>query len=198
MNGLIRKEEYSRRFFWAFVLVMSILVFFVIKPFISVLLTSVFLAYIFYPSYLWLNKKIKNKNISALIILFFVILILLLPLFFVLNTVTQEAYVGYLLSKQKIIGLGDTLKKCDPSTNSLCGLINVIGNFLSDPKVQYHLQDNIERVSAYIIDSASNLLFSIPKFLLSFFVMLFANEIARAFVSFSEKTSAETDFISLF
>ena len=173
MNGLIRKEEYSRRFFWAFVLVMSILVFFVIKPFISVLLTSVFLAYIFYPSYLWLNKKIKNKNISALIILFFVILILLLPLFFVLNTVTQEAYVGYLLSKQKIIGLGDTLKKCDPSTNSLCGLINVIGNFLSDPKVQYHLQDNIERVSAYIIDSASNLLFSIPKFLLSFFVMLF-------------------------
>jgi len=173
VNRLIRKQDYSKRFFWIFALIMGILVFFVIKPFISVLLTSIFLAYIFYPLYLWLNKKVKNKNLSASIVLFVVILIILLPLFFVLNTVTQEAYVSYLLSKQKILGLGDTLKKCDPSTNSLCGMINVIGDFLSDPKVQYHLKDNVEKISGYIVDSVSNLLFSIPKFLLSFFVMLF-------------------------
>ncbi len=144
-----------------------------IKPFIATLLGSVLLSYLFYPWYKWLQKKIKNKNAAALIILFIIIILLLAPLFFVLNTLTKEAYVSYLTSKQKILSIGDTLKNC-PEENALCGFVSYIGDFLDDPKVKYHLQNTVEKVTSYVIDGASNLVFSIPKFILKFFVMMFA------------------------
>lgn len=123
--------------------------------------------------YRWFKKKVKNENAASLIVSFIVVLLLLLPLFFVLNTLTKEAYISYLTSKQKLLGIGDLFKNCDPLKNQLCGLINYIGNFLDEPQVKYHLQNTIEKVTSYIIDSASNLVFSIPKLVLNFFVMVF-------------------------
>jgi predicted PurR-regulated permease PerM len=148
------------------------LVFLIIRPFITALLGSVFLAYLLYPVYKWLNKKIKIKSLSSLIVTVFVILLLLLPLFFVLNTLTKEAYVTYLTSKQKILSIGDVLKEC-PEDNPFCGIITPLGAFLDDPKVKYYMQNAVEKVTSYIIDSASDLIFSIPKFVLNFFVMIF-------------------------
>lgn len=169
---MAKKEDYSKYFFVLFVMLMIWLVFLVIRPFIATLLGSVFLSYLFYPLYKWVNKKIKNKNVSALIVSIIVILLLLVPLFFVLNTLTKEAYITYLTSKQKILSVGDMLKNC-PEENSFCGFVNYVGDFLDDPKVKYHLQNTVERVTSYIIDSASTLVFSIPKFILNFFVMIF-------------------------
>jgi predicted PurR-regulated permease PerM len=151
---------------------MIFLVFLVIRPFIGALLASVFLAYIFYPIYKWFNKHINVKWLSALLVSLIVILILVLPLFFVLNTLTREAYVSYITSKQKILGVGDMLKNC-PNNNSLCNFVSYIGDFLDEPKVKYQLQTTVERLTSYIIDSASNLVFSIPRFILNFFVMVF-------------------------
>lgn len=95
---MAKKEDYSKYFFVLFVMLMIWLVFLVIRPFIATLLGSVFLSYLFYPLYKWVNKKIKNKNVSALIVSIIVILLLLVPLFFVLNTLTKEAYITYLTS----------------------------------------------------------------------------------------------------
>jgi len=151
---------------------MVTLVFLVIRPFISALLASVFLAYLFYPVYGWVKKKIKSENAAAIIVSIIVILLLLLPLFFVLNTLTREAYVSYLTSKQKLLTMGDFFKNC-PDEKPLCGFINYIGDFLDEPKVKFHMQNTIEKVTSYIIDTASNLVFSIPRFVLNFFVMVF-------------------------
>jgi len=152
---------------------MAGLVFLVIRPFITALLASIFLSYLFYPLYKLVKKRVKSENMAAIIVSFFIIILLLAPLFFVLNTLTREAYVSYLTSKQKLLTMGDFFKNCDPNQNSLCGLINYIGDFLDEPKVKYHLQNTIEKVTSYIIDSASNLVFSIPRFVLNFFVMVF-------------------------
>ncbi|MBW2975473.1 AI-2E family transporter, partial [Candidatus Woesearchaeota archaeon] len=148
------------------------LVFLVIRPFIGSLLASIFLCYLFYPLYIWVKKKVKNRNIASLLVSFFIIIILLVPLFFVLNTLTREAYVSYLTSKQKLLTAGKFFKEC-PENNPLCGLISYIGNFLDEPKVKYHMENTIEKVTSYVADSASNLIFSIPKFILNFFVMVF-------------------------
>ena len=150
------------------------LVFLVIKPFVAALLASIVLSYLFYPLYRWFEKKIKNKNVASLIVSSIVVILLVLPLFFVLNTITKEAYVGYLTSKQKILGIGDLSKNCDPAKNPTCSFINYIGDFLDEPKVKYHLQNTIERVTSYVLNSVSDLVFSIPKFFLNFFVMIFA------------------------
>ncbi len=151
---------------------MVTLVFLVIRPFISALLASVFLAYLFYPVYRWFKKRVKNENVASLIVSIIIILLLLAPLFFVLNTLTKEAYVSYLTSKQKLLTVGDFFKNC-PEENPLCSFVNYIGDFLDEPKVKFHLQNTVEKVTSYIIDTASNLVFSIPRFVLNFFVMVF-------------------------
>ncbi len=170
---MAKKEDYSKYFFVLFVIVMIGLVFIIIRPFITALLGSVFLTYLFYPSYRWFKEKVKSNNLASLIVTSIVILILLVPLFLVLNTLTKEAYISYLTSKQKLLTIGDFFKNC-PTENPMCGLINYIGDFLDEPKVKYHLQDTIEKVTSYVIDSASDLVFSIPRFVLNFFVMTFA------------------------
>lgn len=169
---MAEKEDYSKYFFVLFVILMIGLVFLVIRPFIASLLGSIFLAYLFHPLYRWLNKRIKIKSLCALIVSLVVIILLISPLFFVLNTLTREAYVTYLTSKQKILGMGVVLKNC-PEGNPFCGVIAPLGNFLDDPKVKYHLQNAVEKVTSYVIDTASNLVFSIPRFVLNFFVMIF-------------------------
>lgn len=151
---------------------MMVLVFLIMKPFIGALLTSVFLSYLFYPVYRWVKIKVKNENIAAIIVSFIVIVLLLAPLFFIANTLTKEAYVNYLTSKQKVLGFGEILKKCT-ADNPICGFIGYIGNFLDDPKVKYHLQNAIERVTSYVIDAVSNIIFSIPRFVLNFFITIF-------------------------
>ncbi|MEA2036235.1 MAG: AI-2E family transporter, partial [Nanoarchaeota archaeon] len=123
--------------------------------------------------YKWVKKGVKNENIASLIVSILAVLLLIIPLFFVLNTITKEAYVGYLLSKQKMLEAGNLLDSCDPLVNPACKPIEYVGNFFSDSKVRYHLENTIERVTSYIVDTASNLVFSIPKFILNFFVMIF-------------------------
>ncbi len=147
-------------------------VFLVIRPFLSALLASVFLSYVFYPLYKWVHKKIKNKTAASLIVSFMIIILLLLPLFLVLNTLTKEAYITYLTSKQKILSVGELFDNC-PESNRFCGLITYFGKFLNDPQVKYHLQSTVEKATSYVIDSASGLVFSIPKFILNFFVIIF-------------------------
>ena len=169
---MAKKEDYSRYFFVLFTILMMGLVFLVIRPFVASILGSIFLTYLFYPVYKWLSKKLKTKTGASLLVSLIIILLLLVPLFFVLNTLTKEAYVTYLTSKQKILSIGDSLKNC-PEENSFCSLITPLGNFLDDPKVKFHMQNTVERVTSYIIDGASNLVFSIPRFVLNFFVMVF-------------------------
>jgi predicted PurR-regulated permease PerM len=170
---MAKKEDYSKYFFVMFVVVMIGLVFVIIRPFITALLGSVFLTYLFYPLYRWFKEKVKSSNLASLIVTIVVILVLLVPLFLILNTLTKEAYVSYLTSKQKLLTMGDFFKNC-PTENPTCGLINYIGDFLNEPKVKYHLQNTIEKITSYVIDTASDLVFSIPRFVLNFFVMVFA------------------------
>ena len=169
----IKQQDYSKYFFILFVILMITLVFVVIRPFIGALLASIILSYLFFPLYKWLKSKVKNENLSALIVSFVVILLLILPLFFVLNTLTKEAYVTYLISKQKIAEVGGFLQNCNEDTSPFCWFFHYIGDFFSDPKVKYHLQNSVEKATSYIIDSASDLVFSIPKFVLNFFIIIF-------------------------
>lgn len=167
-----KRDDYSKYFFIYFTIFMVVLVFLVIKPFIPALLSSLLLAYIFYPLFKWFKKYLRNKYVSSFIVTVIIIILLILPLFFVLNTLTREAYVNYLISKQKLLTLGSAFKETNPNM-PFYATISYLGNFLDDPKVKYHLEDSMEKVSTYVLNSASDLVLSIPRFILNFFIMLF-------------------------
>jgi predicted PurR-regulated permease PerM len=74
------------------VVLFGILVFFAIKPLIFAVLWGLILAYIFNPVYLWINKVIRNKTLAVSIMLVLIILIIMLPLWFIAPMIVQQVF----------------------------------------------------------------------------------------------------------
>ncbi len=85
------KKENIKYYNLAFLIILIILSYFIIKPFITALLISAVLAYLFYPLYKKLKNLTKNEVISSLITTIIIIIIILIPLALILNSIGKEA-----------------------------------------------------------------------------------------------------------
>ena len=168
----MNSELYRKAVFALIFLILIIISFLIIKPFITALLTGIVFSYIFYPWYSRINKKIPNKNISSLITSILVILIITLPLFFVLNTLSRQAQETYTLSKQKLTS-GQFLPPCEAVDNPICKTTNYFANKINDPQIKYHIDTTIKNVTNKIKESILDILLSIPIFILNLFIVLF-------------------------
>ena len=164
---------YQKTFFALILLILIIVSFLIIKPFLTAVLTGIVFSYIFYPVYLRINKKITNKNMSALVASILVILVITLPLFFILNTISKEAYATYLLSRQKLSGTQFLSSECQPANKAPCKIVNYLYDKANDPQFKYYFDTTIKDATTKIIETISNILFTIPIFVLHMFITLF-------------------------
>ena len=153
-------------------LVLIVVSFFIIKPYLTAVLTGMIFSYIFYPLYFRINKRIASKNLSSLIASILVVLIITLPLFFVLNTVSKEAYATYLLSKQKVLS-GQFLTECEPADKIICKAVNYLTNEVNQPQVRYYFDTTIKSITGRVTKDISNILFSLHVLVLDTFIVLF-------------------------
>ena len=165
-------ELYRKIIFSIIFLALIIVSFMIIRPFLTAILAGIIFSYIFYPLYLRIYKKIANKNVASLITSSLVILMIILTLFFLLNTVSKEAYTTYLLSKQKVVS-GQFISECQPADKSICKSLNYFADKANDPRVKYYFDTTVKGITTKITESISNILFSIPIFLLDIFIILF-------------------------
>jgi len=77
-----------------------LLSYFLLKPILLSIVLGVILAFIFGPIYNFFLRIIKNKNIVALIICFFLLLIILLPIIFVTPILINQSVKLYVASQQ--------------------------------------------------------------------------------------------------
>ncbi len=136
-------KRYSQYFFILFLLVILLLSIFLILPYLTTLLTSMILAYLVYPLYLRLNSKLKNETVTAFILLLAVIFIVIIPLFFVINSLVNESLSLYSTA------------------------------LASDIKVNDYLAQGIDRGLQFIVSTASQYIISVPAKLLNIFVFFF-------------------------
>jgi len=164
---------YQKAFFTLIFLTIILVSFLIIKPFLTAVLTAMLFSYVFYPLYLRIRKKIKYKNPSALIASILVILIITLPLFFILNTISKDAYSTYLLTRQKMTSVQLLDPKCQGVDSSSCKIINYLQEKADNPQFRYYFDTSIKSFTTKITDSISNVLFTIPKFVMHLFITLF-------------------------
>jgi len=138
---------------------------FIVKPYIIAILTSAVIAYLFYPVFKWLNKKIKHKFTAAIIVTILIIILLVVPLALSVNVMSKEAYLVYLEGKQRIGG--NILKNCD---NYVCEMIK---DWSANTQVQYYFQEALKTATNYIIDSVSQFVLGIPKLVINLFISFF-------------------------
>lgn len=139
----LKYNSYSNYFFIAIFLVIVVLSFFVIKNFITSILYSVVLAFFFYPAYNFLKKFVRNKYLSAFLVIFLIIALTALPLVFFSNALIQEVLKVYGSINSWTLDL-------DPAIN-----------------------EGIKNLLLELGNSASNFLLSLPGKLTSILVSLF-------------------------
>ena len=161
------KEEFSKYFILLFLVIAVFLVFLIIRPFIITILTSTIISYIFYPLYKWINKKTKRKNLSAIIVAILIIILIITPILFVANSLTREVITIYSNSKQRIAE--GNIIETESGSDSLYKLNSFLINIAEKPQIG----SSIDSITNTIISSLSNFVFTIPKRILSFFVMIF-------------------------
>lgn len=166
MIGIAEKTVLSpaktRKYFLAALVVVAIIVaFLLIRPFLISLITSMVLAYLFYPIYSKIHKKTNRKNFSAVIVTIIIILIIVIPATLLLFEVSKEVSVGYLRIRQTISGGFEECKS------------GFICDFLKKPGTMFYIQDGLQKITDLLTKNIYNFVFSAPRFLLNLLIIFF-------------------------
>ncbi|MFA5173765.1 MAG: AI-2E family transporter [Candidatus Pacearchaeota archaeon] len=132
-----------------------------IKPIIYQIVFGILLAYIFFPIYQFTNKRIKNPNLSALLICVVTLAILLIPLIFAFNSLMKQVVEIYFILQK--INLGDIIAKMTPSF-----LSTDLGTHLASS-----LNGFVANTLTASIQALTNFVLALPTNLLKLFVILF-------------------------
>ena len=139
-----------------------ILAILVLKPIIIPILLGVLLAYIFYPLYAWMLKKLKNENLTVSLIC----LELLILVF-----VFMGVLIKYL--SEELVNLYITLQQVDLASIA----IKIMPKFLSSSEMSKAILDSLNssasKLVAGSISKFGDLILNLPIILLYLFVMIF-------------------------
>lgn len=144
----------------------------IIKSFINAIIFGAVIAYLFFPFYKIVKKKIKNETLSASITAILILLVVSIPVIFLFQNISKEANYLYTKSKQKL-STKDILElniKCDQGSSSYCSFINKIDDYLKMPSVKDQITITIRNLTLLIQSKATDFIFSIPSAILSFII----------------------------
>ncbi|HSU72565.1 MAG TPA: AI-2E family transporter [Candidatus Binatia bacterium] len=169
-----KKEDYFKYFFLGLLALTLYLSFLVVRPFMGAILSSFVLAYTFYPVYRWLVGKIKKPVLTSLIVSLVLVLLMLVPVFFVADNIITDARVGYLVVKQKLATGNIFGVACPEGTESVaCTITAPLKRILADPQVNLYLQESISKGTAYVLTRISDFLLSLPTIIVHLAVTFF-------------------------
>lgn len=80
----------AKYFYIVFFLVISVLVFIMLRPFFNAILISIILAYIFFPIYRKLKSVLPYRNISSVVMVIIVLLIVIIPGILSIQLILQQ------------------------------------------------------------------------------------------------------------
>ena len=148
------------------------LLFKLIQPMISILLSSILLAYITFPLQKRIIKKVSNKPLSIVLSLFIIVIILLIPLTFLTFRVVQQGNIfSHSLSnnieKGALFGLG-----CTSSDSEVCLVLNQAEKFSLEQLSKMGFDKQLQKLLPVIEEKITSFIFKIPLILAGIFLTL--------------------------
>jgi predicted PurR-regulated permease PerM len=166
----IRKKDISNIILLILSLVVIYFSYRLLHPFIRPVLGSFIVALLVYPIYTWLNKKIKNKFISSMIIVVLFILIIAVPFGYVVNIAVRETYSSYIEIKKVVLGQ-EFFGEC--TDGPFCEVVERINDYFQQTETKYYMQQLGELLNKYVLEYGSSFVLKVPAALLDLFVFLF-------------------------
>ena len=165
-------NQYQRIVPFVLFLLALALLFLLIRPMITIILSSILLAYITFPLYKRIIKKIPNKFFSICLSLFIVVLILLIPFAFLAFEVTQQGYIFYnslsdKISKGALFGYG-----CTSADSKVCSLLNQAESFSKDRLSAYGFDKQLQKLIPILQEKITSFILSIPIIIAEIFLTI--------------------------
>lgn len=152
---LQKYSKYNLALLFLLIIALSI---YVLSPFLTTIIAVAIIVYVFYPEFKKLNKLIKSKAVCSLITVLVILLIVIVPLFLIVNALFIEASNFY----QSIKGV------------DLTPVSEFISEFLGeDVNINIYVKDIMGTVVSFIVRSASDFFFSLPQKVLVLFITVF-------------------------
>ncbi len=151
------KGELDRYLRYILIILLLVFSYLILKSYLITLATSLIIAYIFYPLYLFFTKKLKNKSLASITTILILIIIVLIPIILIGNILISEATTIY-----------QTL-----DINEIQSAISSKLDFNLDESTQELINDGIKQAAEYLITSSSTFLLTIPQKIANLLIMLF-------------------------
>lgn len=157
------EEPYFKKIMTTLILVaIVVLSFFLLKPILLSIIFGLILAFIFTPLYDGINKIIKSKNISSALICLFLIILIVLPIWFLTPILIDQSFKIYLASQQ--MDFVTPLKTFFPSFFASQEFSAEVGSII---------HSFVTRVANSLVNSLSQLILNFPTLSLHFLVVFF-------------------------
>jgi len=142
--------------------VLLILSFLILKPILLSIIMGVILAVVFFPLYLFVNKYIKVQSLSAGIICFLLILLIILPIWFFTPIFLEQAFSIYqVIQKTDFV---TPLKSIFPSLFESGQVSNEIASIS---------QSFITKTANSLVNSFSEVILNFPLVMMQLFIVFF-------------------------
>lgn len=164
-------KGHFKYFYLLFFIIITYISFIIAKPYLTAMIAGGIIAYIFFPGFEIINKKIKNKDLASFITCVIIILLIVFPIIAVINSASDEARYFYVTAKQKIFS-GELLSyTCENGLD--CKTITKIQDVLKHPDVKNYIEQVLSKFSTFILEEASDIVFAIPKLIIRAFIAFF-------------------------
>ena len=142
----------------AVLLVLAILL---IKDILIPIFLALLFAYILYPVFKKIKSKVKNQNLSTVILMVLMLLVVILSLVLIIPPLIGQTFDAY--TKLQTLNLGDSIQRLS------------LSQFSPDTIRSMNIQINslLSQLFNYLITSFSSFLISIPSIFISFLVFIF-------------------------
>ena len=149
-----------------------LLLFVLVRPMIAILLGSIILAYISFPLYRKIMKKIPHQSLSIILALFIIVVIILIPFSFLAFEMTQEGYIFYSslsnkITKGALFGYG-----CTSADSKLCSLLNQFESFSSQRLSAFGFDKQLQKLLPIIEEKITTFILTIPLIIAEIFLTL--------------------------
>ncbi|MBI2550624.1 AI-2E family transporter [Candidatus Woesearchaeota archaeon] len=165
----VRNIKLTIRYSVVLLILLTILSALIIRSLFKTVLAGIILSYIFYPVYGAVYSRLRMKTVSALLITVLILVLITVPSFFVINKLSNEASVAFVVAKQYLEG-GSKAIQCGGD-----GLCQLIPANLKDasPKVKAVLTNTLGKGTEYIVNKTTQAILSLPSIALNLFIVFF-------------------------
>lgn len=158
------EEDYFNKFILTSVLIiLFVLAGLVLKNLLISLILGVLLAFLFYPIYCKVNKRLNSPTISATILCIFLLTLIVIPVWLLSPMVFSQTFDLYLSAQR--VDIGEPIKK-------------VLGSFIDSREVVAEIASKsnslVSKILSYFVNLVYEFILALPVFFLYFLIVLFA------------------------